>query len=48
MCYIGEEKRVLVVEPLELPVGNPERIEPEPEPVTVPEPERVPAPVRRG
>ena len=42
---IGEPQRVIVVEPLELPVGNPE---PEPEPgpaylpVPEPEPEKVP------
>jgi hypothetical protein len=42
---IGEPQRVIVVEPLELPVGNPEP-EPEPEPaylpVPEPEPEKVP------
>ena len=42
---IGEPQRVIVVEPLELPVGHPER-EPEPEPaylpVPEPEPEKVP------
>ena len=42
--HIGEPQRVIVVEPLELPVGNPEP-EPEPEPylpVPEPEPEKVP------
>ena len=46
---IGEPQRVIIVEPLELPVGNPVRIEPdpEPEPTILPErepvePERVP------
>jgi len=40
---IGEPQRVIVVEPLELPVGHPER-EPDPEkPVPQPEPEKVPA-----
>ena len=42
---IGEPQRVIVVEPLELPVGNPEP-EPEPEPaylpVPEPDPEKVP------
>jgi hypothetical protein len=33
---IGEPERVIVVEPLELPVGNPER-DPEPEPTILPE-----------
>ena len=38
---IGEPQRVIVVEPLELPIGHPER-ETEPEkPVPQPEPERV-------
>ena len=43
---IGEPQRVIVVEPLELPVGNPEP-EPEPEPayLPVPEPEPEKAPV---
>jgi hypothetical protein len=39
---IGEPHRVIVVEPLELPVGQPERVEPGPEPVYVPDPEKVP------
>lgn len=43
---IGEPQRVIIVEPLELPVGNPERA-PEPEPTILPdrepvEPEKVP------
>jgi hypothetical protein len=43
---IGEPQRVIIVEPLELPVGNPER-NPEPEPTILPErepvePEKVP------
>jgi hypothetical protein len=41
---IGEPQRVIVVEPLELPVGSPGR-EPEPEPeptIHEPEPEKVP------
>jgi hypothetical protein len=42
---IGQPQRVIVVELLELPVGNPEP-EPEPEPaylpVPEPEPEKVP------
>ena len=39
---IGEPLRTVVVEPLELPVGNPES-DPEPEPpVPQPEPEKVP------
>jgi len=46
---IGEPQRIIIVEPLELPVGNPVRIEPdaEPEPTILPEcepvePEKVP------
>ena len=38
---IGEPQRVIVVEPLELPVGNPER-EPGPGPIPEPAPEKVP------
>ncbi len=44
---IGEPQRVIIVEPLELPVGNPEPTSapepslPQPEPV---EPEKVPVP----
>ena len=43
---IGEPQRVIIVEPLELPVGNPEH-GPEPEPSILPErepiaPEKVP------
>jgi len=45
---IGEPQRFIVVDPLELPVGQPERInEPEPEPTFAPEPvepETVPVP----
>lgn len=38
---IGEPQRVIIVEPLELPVGNPGRA-PEPEPTILPvEPEKV-------
>jgi len=46
---IGEPQRVIFVEPLELPLGKPERIEPDPEPTIGPEPEHEPervAPVR--
>jgi hypothetical protein len=44
---IGEPQRVIVVEPLELPVGEPQR-EPEPDPVYIPEPvEPEKVPVRR-
>jgi len=43
---IGEPQRVTFVEPLELPVPKPERIEPDPEPTSLPEhepaPEKVP------
>lgn len=44
---IGEPQRVIVVEPLELPVGNPGRDD-KPEPIILPkrepvEPEKVPA-----
>jgi len=40
---IGEPLRTIVVEPLELPVGEP-RAEPEPQPhAPEPEPEQVPA-----
>jgi hypothetical protein len=35
---IGEPNRVIIVEPLELPVGKPEPI-PNPEPIYTPEPE---------
>jgi hypothetical protein len=43
---IGEPQRVIIVEPLELPVGNPKR-DSEPEPTIMPErepvePEKVP------
>jgi len=43
---IGEPQRVIIVEPLELPVGNPEP-DPEPDPSILPErepvePEKVP------
>jgi hypothetical protein len=38
---IGEPQRVIVVEPLELPLGSPKRI-PEPEPIS---PEPQPAPI---
>jgi hypothetical protein len=43
---IGEPQRVIIVEPLELPVENPER-DPQPEPSILPErepiePEKVP------
>jgi hypothetical protein len=41
---IGEPQRVIVVEPLELPAGSPDRM-PEPEPTRhqqKPEPEKVP------
>lgn len=41
--YIGEPLRTIVVEPLELPVNEP-NAEPEPEPLE-PEPEQVPATV---
>ncbi len=37
---IGEPQRVIIVEPLELPVGNPKR-DPEPEPTILPEREPV-------
>ena len=39
---IGAPQRVILVEPLELPVGKPERIEPDPEPTFAPEPEHEP------
>ena len=40
---IGEPLRTFIVEPLELPVGEPATVEPEPEPaVPQPEAERVP------
>jgi len=40
---IGEPQRVIVVEPLELPAGEPATVQPEPEPpVPQPEPEKVP------
>lgn len=42
---IGEPQRIIEVEPLELPVGQPDPV-PEPDPYT-PEPEREPVPVRR-
>jgi hypothetical protein len=43
---IGKPQRIIIVEPLELPVENPER-KPEPEPTILPErepvePQRVP------
>ena len=38
---IGEPQRVIIVEPLEFPVGSPEREEPEPT-IHEPEPEKVP------
>ena len=46
---IGEPQRIIIVEPLELPVGNPDRFvpEPDPEPTFAPEPvepEKVPVP----
>jgi len=44
---IGEPKRFIVVQPLELPVGKPEKTQPAEEPTFVPEPkpapEKVPA-----
>jgi hypothetical protein len=41
---IGEPLRTIVVEPLELPVNDPQpRPEPEPAPQSEPEPEQVPA-----
>jgi hypothetical protein len=41
---IGEPLRTIVVEPLELPVGDPQTpFEPEPAPQPEPEPEQVPA-----
>ena len=43
---IGEPQRTIIVDPLELPVSQPER-EPEPEPIFTPEPEREPVPVRQ-
>ncbi len=40
---IGEPQRVIVVEPLELPVDEPTPAQPEPEPAAPqPEPEQVP------
>ncbi len=40
---IGEPLRTVIVEPLELPVGEPATVQPEPEPpVQQPEPEKVP------
>ena len=40
---IGEPLRTVIVEPLELPVGEPATIQPEPEPpVPQPDPENVP------
>ena len=40
---IGEPLRTIFVEPLELPVGEPDTVQPEPEPsVPQPEPEKVP------
>ena len=40
---IGEPLRTVIVEPLELPVGEPTTVQPEPEPsVPQPEPETVP------
>lgn len=45
---IGDPLRIIEVEPLQLPVGEPDPI-PEPDPVYTPEPEpeREPVPVRR-
>jgi|HubBroStandDraft_1064217.scaffolds.fasta_scaffold29173_2 hypothetical protein len=47
---IGEPQRVIIVEPLELPIGRPERTEPnpepDPEPTFVAEPEPEPETVR--
>jgi hypothetical protein len=41
---IGEPLRTIVVEPLELPVGDPQTpFEPEPAPQPEPEPEQMPA-----
>jgi hypothetical protein len=44
---IGQPVRKIIVEPLELPVGNPEHYQPEEEPVYAPEqePEKVPVQV---
>ena len=39
---IGAPQRVILVEPLELPVGKPERIEPDPELTFAPEPKHEP------
>lgn len=40
---IGEPLRTVIVEPLELPVGEPAIVQPEPEPpLPQPEPEKVP------
>jgi hypothetical protein len=47
---IGEPQRVIIVEPLELPIGRPERTEPnpepDPEPTFVAEPKPEPETVR--
>ena len=40
---IGEPLRTIVVEPLELPVNDPQTPDPEPAPQPEPEPEQVPA-----
>jgi hypothetical protein len=42
IVQIGEPQRIIIVEPLELPVGNPVRIEPDPEPEPTILPEREP------
>jgi hypothetical protein len=40
---IGDSLRTLIVDPLELPVGEPATLQPEPEPLLPqPEPEKVP------
>jgi len=40
---IGEPLRTVIVEPLEVPAGEPATVQPEPEPsVPQPEPEKVP------
>jgi len=43
---IGEPLRTIVVEPLELPVDDPQT-RPEPEPAPQPEPEPEPVPAKR-
>jgi hypothetical protein len=46
MCYIGEPKRIVVVDPLELPCAMPNReVEPEPEPQRIEVPVLVPVEV---